>query len=109
MKKTATRTLLLAVIGGSLLLSACSDRQNTPGRGSAAVSPSSAVQETASGEADSPEELRKMALTQAAAAAGRTQDKLDEQAADPEFPIEAPTFPAPSVSFPPAAKATPAP
>ncbi|WP_058300405.1 hypothetical protein [Gorillibacterium timonense] len=97
MKKTANRTLLLAIIGGCLILSACSDRQGTADRGSVAVSPSPAIQKNAAYKStDSPEALRQLALTQAAAAAGQSLNELEVQATNPDFPIEAPTFPAPS-------------
>ncbi|MEO3947325.1 hypothetical protein [Gorillibacterium sp. CAU 1737] len=110
MKKTANRILLLAMIGGSLILSAWSDRQEADPRDSAVVSFSPAIHvESGKEAADSPEALRQLAYTQAAAAAGRSLDGLEAQEVDPNFPIEAPTFPAPSVTSPPEESPTPTP
>lgn len=103
MKKNAARTLLLSILGSSLLLSACSERQHPAGRGPAALS-SSSVSHASLRETGSPESLRKLAHNQAAAAAGQPRTGLDQKAADPVYPIEAPTFPAPSVSLSPAEK-----
>ncbi|WP_438435371.1 hypothetical protein [Gorillibacterium sp. sgz500922] len=103
MMKNAARTLLLSILGSSLLLSACSERQHPAGRGPAALS-SSSFAHTSLRENDSPESLRKLAHDQAAAAVGQPRTGLDQKAANPDYPIEAPTFPAPSVSLPPVEK-----